>query len=431
MTGFAGLWLSDLLRARAETAPEMKAKERTAIIVVWLHGGPSHLDTYDPKPDAPQEYRGPFKDIPTKVAGMRLCELLPKHAAIADKFTLLRSMSHTGFCHQQGVQQLFTGHPVRELKNKPDHPDCFTIANYARFDLSRPIPNYVGVPPVPYVGSAYLGLAYEPFVVGGNPNEANFEVPNIGVRDAKQVRRLEGRLNLLQRIESLRREIDLRGGTEAIDKFQAQAWSMISSDAVRKAFDLSKESPRLRDKYGRTRWGQQCLLARRLVESGVDLVTTSFFAVENGIIGSWDDHAVNANFIEAMKQRAPIFDQAVSALIEDIYARGLDKRVMVVVTGEFGRTPKINPVNGVPGRDHWPNACSMLFAGGGMTTGQVIGATDARGEQVKDRIVGVRDFLATVYRHLGVPAHGMEFTDYSGRPIPILPEGQLIPELCG
>ena len=427
-SGFAGLGLAELMRQRATAAAA--AGERTALIVVWLHGGATHLETYDPKPHAPAEFRGPFHPIQTKVPGLQICELLPRHAALADRFNVLRSMVHTGFCHQQGVQQLFTGHPVRELKNKPDHPDCFTIANRVRFDARRALPSYVGVPPTPYIGSAYLGPAYEPFVVSGDPNSPTFEVPNIGIRSAERVRRMQERLDLLARIDTLRREVDVRGNMQAMDTFQEQAWNLLTASAARRAFDVSLEDPRIRDRYGRHRWGQQCLMARRLVEAGVDLVTTSFFGVENGVIGSWDDHAVNADCFEAMKQRAPYFDQAVTALVEDIYQRGLDQRVMVVVTGEFGRTPRINPANGRPGRDHWPHAFSMLFAGGGMTTGQVIGASDSRGEQVVERRVGVQDFLATIYRHLNVPTAGLQFTNFDGRPIPVPADGRPVAELC-
>jgi hypothetical protein len=418
------------MRLRAQGA-EAPPGERTALIVVWLHGGASHLETYDPKPLAPDEFRGPYRPIATKVPGLQLCELLPRHAATADRFNILRSMVHTGFCHQQGAQQMFTGHDVREMRNKPDHPDCFAVASRLRDDPRRVLPGYVGVPPVPYLGPAYLGLSHEPFTVHGNPNAPDFQVPNISLAAGPQQSRLEARLGLRQQFDRLRGTLDLKGNMAVLDTFEQQAWTMLTSQATRDAFDLSKEDPRLRDRYGRTSWGQQCLLARRLVESGVDLVTTSLAGPEAGPVHNWDDHAVNHHVFDVMRQRAANFDQAVTALVEDIYQRGLDRRVMLVVTGEFGRTPKINYVNGRPGRDHWPNATSMLFAGGGMRTGQVIGATDRRGEQVVERRVGVSDFLATVYRHLGIATHGLQFADFSGRPIPVPADGTAIPELCG
>ncbi len=367
--------------------------------------------------------------------GLRVCELLPRHAAIADKFTILRSMVHTGFCHQQGAQQLFTGHPVRELRNKPDHPDCFSIVHHLRRDAGRSLPNYIGVPPVPYMGAAYLGLNDEPFTVYGNPNSPDFQVPNIALGSADQGSRVETRMGLRRQFDRLRSAVDLKGNMQSLDAFEMQAWQMLTSNATRDAFDLSREPPAVRDRYGRTSWGQQCLLVRRLVEAGVDLVTTALVGPEAGRVHNWDDHAVNHHVFEAMKHRAPNFDQAITALVEDLYQRALDRRVMLVVTGEFGRTPKISTAADSgsgrvqPGRDHWPHATSMLFAGGGMRTGQVIGATDRRGEFVVERAVGVRDFLATIYRHLGVETSGLQFQDFSGRPIPVPADGTPIREL--
>jgi len=287
----------------------------------------------------------------------------------------------------------------------------------------------VGAPGVPYVGPAYLGVNYEPFSVGGNPNAPDFHVPNIGLARGGEAVRLEGRLGLRRQFDRLQGALDLKGNMPALDTFEEQAWNMLTSAATREAFDLAKEDPRLRDRYGRTSWGQQCLLARRLVEAGVDLVTTSLAGPEAGRVHNWDDHAVNHHVFDAMRDRAPNFDRAVCALIEDLYERGLDRRVMVVVTGEFGRTPKISYANGQPGRDHWPNATSMLFAGGGMRTGQVIGATDLNGAEVTRRRVGVDNFLATIYRHLGIDPQGLSFDDFSGRPIPLPATGSPIEEL--
>jgi Protein of unknown function (DUF1501) len=429
LTGFATLGFGDLLRLRAASAPETKSRERTALILIWQLGGAAHTDTYDPKPNSPSEFRGPIGSIPTKVPGLYLSDLLPRHAATADRFTILRSVAHSGIAHQQGTQAMLTGHPMTELKDKADHPDCFSVITRLRADASRSMPVYVGMPPLPYVGSSYLGAACEPFEVHGDPNSPTFRVPNIGITEPARVR-LQQRLDLLERFDTLRRDIDARGNMEAIDTFQQQAWSLLTSPDARRAFDLSREDPRLRDRYGRHKWGQQALLARRLVEAGVDVVTTSFMGVEHGLNGSWDDHPLSADCFAAMNQRAPYFDQAVTALIDDLHQRGLDQRVMVVVTGEFGRSPRIQHAGGHAGRDHWPNACSMLFAGGGIQAGQVIGATDRRGEEVVDRRFGVRDFLATIYNHLGIDAAGLQFQDFFGRPISVLADGQAIPELC-
>lgn len=430
------------LRAQAST---QNAHERKAVIIVWLIGGMSHLESYDPKPQAPSEYRGLYNPISTAVEGLNLCELMPRHAQIADKFTILRSLVHSGFCHQQGAQQLLTGHPIRELRNEPDHPDLLTIANWLRHDSRRSLPNYVGVHPIPYLGPAYLGSSYAAFAVNGDPNDAGFQVPNIGLSDPGLVRRIDERIGLRKGLDRIARDVDRLHKMEAFDQFESQAWNLLTSPETRRAFDIQREDPRLRDRYGRNAWGQQCLMARRLVESGVELVTTTLSGPLCGRVGNWDDHPVNHNVFEAMKLRAPLFDQAVATLIEDLHERGLDKRVLVVVTGEFGRTPKISyqPSTGAgaasaaegvvqPGRDHWPSATSLLFSGGGITPGQVIGGTDRRGEQVIERRVSTGDFLATLYRHLGIDAERVAVNNFAGRPIPVLSYGGTpIPELVG
>lgn len=439
--GIGGLTLPTLIGARAR-ANRQQSGDRTAVIVVWLQGGASHLETYDPKPLSGSAYRGPYNPVATRTPGMELCELLPRHAAVAHRFSLLRSMVHTGFCHQQGTQQLFTGHPVRVLKQKPDHPDFLSITYRIRKDPHRPLPNYVGVNPVPYAGAAYLGPAYEPFRVGGDPNAPKFSVPNIGLTEKKTLGRMKDRISLRRQLDRLSRDVDRYHRMQALDEFETQAFDVLTGSAAKVAFDISREDRRTRDRYGRNRWGQQALLARRLVEAGVDLVTTTFNGSLCGRVGNWDDHAVNHNVFEGMKYRAPFYDQAVAALVEDLYERGLDRRVLVVVTGEFGRTPKISHVassgKGIasaakgtvqPGRDHWPRATSILFAGGGITPGQVIGATDTRGEDASDRIVGRDDFLATMYHHLGIDADHVALADFAGRPVPILRDGDPIREL--
>jgi len=447
LSGFATLSLPGLFELRARAATE-QPKARTAVILVWLRGGASHLETYDPKPDAPSEFRGVFSPISTRIPGMQISELLPRHAKIADKFTLLRSMAHTGGGHPAGSLQMLTGDPDPQDKDKPSFPDWMTVANFLRADRARPLPNYVGVNPVTrydnftIAGPAYVGPSYGPFTVNGDPNDPHFAVPNIGFKDQAQSERLSDRIRLRQSLDRLDRAVDQSGTMRAIDDFEAQALSLLTSPGAREAFDLSREPDRIRDLYGRNQWGQQCLMARRLVEAGVEIITTTFDGPLCGRVANWDDHAVNHNVFDALKFRAPYFDQAVSALIEDIYARGLDKRVLVVVTGEFGRTPRIERVassgGGVasgaagtvqPGRDHWPRAFSNLWAGGGIKTGGVIGATDKHGEEVVSRMCTPGDFLATIYRHLGIDAGQITIPDFSGRPNLILPRGAPIPEL--
>jgi uncharacterized protein (DUF1501 family) len=446
LTGFTTLSLAGFYRLHAQAGAARP--EKTAIILVWLRGGASHLETFDPKPLAPAEYRGPYGPIATNVPGIQISELLPRLAKIADKYALLRSMAHTGGGHPAGSLQVLAGDTDPQDKLEPVLPDWMTVASYVRRDPKRRIPNYVAVNPVDrydnftIAGPTYLGPSYEAFRVTGDPSQPHFEIPNIGLKDAQQSRRLAERIELRDRLDNLRRDVDASGTMQAMDDFDAQALNLLTSPEAREAFDLSKEPDRVRKRYGRNQWGQQCLMARRLVEAGVEIVATEFDGPLCGRVANWDDHAVNHHVFDALKYRAPFFDQAISALIEDIYERGLDRRVLVVVTGEFGRTPRISYVassgGGVasgaagtvqPGRDHWPRANSMLFAGGGIRTGQVIGATDARGEDPVERRVAPGDFLATLYRHLGIDYQHVAIPNFAGRPVPIISHGEPIAEL--
>lgn len=446
LVGFSGLTLAQLLQQRG-LAAESKPQEKTAVILVWLRGGASHLETFDPKPEAPADYRGPFGTIDTNVPGIRIGELLPNLAKIADKYALLRSVAHTGGGHPAGSLQVLAGDPDPQDKEKPVFPDWMSVASYLRRDPQRAIPNYVAINPVDNYdnftigGSTYLGPAYEPFKVVGDPNDPSFAVPNIGLK-SDQAGSIRRRLELKASLDSLRRHVDASGVIDAMDQFDSQALNLLTSPAAQRAFDLTEENEKVRDRYGRNAWGQQCLLARRLVEAGVDIVATEFDGPLCGRVANWDDHSVNQHVFDAYKHRMPTFDQAISALIEDVYQRGLDKRVLVVVTGEFGRTPRISYVassgGGVasgpagtvqPGRDHWPRANTMLFAGGGIRTGQVIGATDKLGEDPIERRVGPGDFLATLYHHLGIDYRKIAIKNFAGRPIPIVSSGEAIGEL--
>jgi uncharacterized protein (DUF1501 family) len=447
--GFASLPLPALLnlRARAVQADDSaKSQERTAVIMVWKPGGCSHIDTYDPKPEASAEYRGPFGLIDTKIPGMQFTELLPRQAAIADRFTVLRSMRQTAAGHPAGSMQMLSGDPDTRDKPKPRLPDWMSVTNYLRARggvRSNPLPAYVGInPPLEYNGPAYLGDAWSPFTVNGDPNNPSFSVPNIGLTDQNEVRRLGRRSALRQNLDTLDRAFDRQGELGALDQFEEQAMTLLTNAKTKEAFDLSREDDRVRDRYGRNTWGQQLLLARRLVEAGVDVLTTSLNGPLCGRVQNWDDHAVNHHVFEGLQFRAAAYDQAVSALIEDLYERGLDKRVLVVVTGEFGRTPKINYAASTgagnasapagtqqPGRDHWPRAFSNLWAGGGIRTGGFIGATDKRGEDSIERICSAEDFLSTIYHHLGIDAAKTLITDFNGRPTPIVDKGRPIPEL--
>ncbi|MFO0970121.1 MAG: DUF1501 domain-containing protein [Gemmataceae bacterium] len=448
LTAFGSLSLPALLRLRAQAAAP--TRERTAVIVVWLRGGMSHLDTYDPKPDAPSEYRGPFASVATRVPGLRVTELLPRHARIADHFTLLRSLAHTGGGHPSGSLQLLTGDTDIQDKPGPGLPDFMSVAASICTGTRRArYPNYVGVNPIStydnftIAGPAYLGAACGPFEFWATRTPPTSRSPNIGLSPGQAAPTLFGAGSRLRdRFDLDARDLDNSEALEAMDAFGRQAIGLLTSAEARRAFDLTLEPEHIRARYGRHAWGQQCLMARRLVEAGVDIVTTTFDGPQCGRVGNWDDHAVNHHIFDALQYRAPFFDQAVTALIEDLYARGLDRRVLLIVTGEFGRTPRITnePSSGPgvasaaagtvqPGRDHWPRAGAMLFAGGGMSTGQVIGATDRRGEDVISRRMGPQDFLATVYQHLGIDFERVTIRNFSGRPVPIVTDGRPFPEL--
>jgi uncharacterized protein (DUF1501 family) len=427
-----GLNLPGLLRLRAAG----RSRRRTALVLLYCHGGISHIDMWDPKPDAAAEFRGPFRAIQTRVAGMRVSEILPRHAAIADKFSLLRSLCHEASCHANGPQRLFSGHFTPRQEFRPEHPDCLAIANYLRWQSGRAIPNYIGMTtyglepgPVSAIGPAYLGQKYAPFAIPGDPSRPG----TTGGLEMDVESRLSGRRRLLAQLPAA------GGAAPALMReFQQQAMDILSRPDARRAFDLGLEPQTVRDRYGRTAWGQQCLIARRLIEAGVDLVTVTLAGAEAGGAGAnWDDHAVNCHIFDALKKRAENFDRCVSALVSDLHERGLFDRVLLIVTGEFGRTPRISSAVGSvtrvlqPGRDHWPQAMSILVAGGGAPGGQVIGATNPRGEHPVRRQVGPWDLIATIYRHLGIAAEGVTVPDPTGRPVPILPEGEPIRELLG
>lgn len=446
--GLGMLGLGDYLKLRAEQPGAGSTAPDTSVIFIWLPGGPPHMEMYDMKPEAPAEYRGLFSPIATSVPGLQVCELLPRHAQCAYRYTIIRSIAHEFADHGGGHKRFLTGRmPATPTGFVNDAPAVGSIVARCRERMSSPLPNYIsGTEPgragvdVYSFGAAYLGPSYTPFNVPGDPGEPGFSVRNLSV-DQSAAGRLEDRVLLLNGFDRLRRGIDESGVMQAMDQFNRQAVSMLTSDQARRAFDLSQEPAELRDRYGRHCWGQRALLARRLVEAGCSFVTmvmenpyqSGVPWLKNGTY-NWDSHAVNCHLFDDALVRFPIYDQAVTALVEDLYARGLDKRVLLVVTGEFGRTPRINSTVGSqtgvmqPGRDHWPQAMSMLVAGGGMRTGQVIGSTNSKGEEPKERPLTPNDLWATVYRHLGID-WTQSFPDHSGRPMPILPFGEPIAEL--
>jgi hypothetical protein len=447
--GLGGLGLADFLRLRAEASTAARrAEPDTSVIMLWLPGGLSHMDMYDMKPDAPSEYRGPFRPIKTNVPGLDVSELLPLHAQMADKFSLIRSISHDFVGHGNGSKRITTGRDPKGDNFVNDTPAGASIVAKMREHVHRGVPHNVmladsfRVNPVDkwYAqGSAYLGPAYRPFEVMGNPSETGFQVQNLSL-SSEMAARLNDRRTLLGGMDQLRRERDGSGVMAAMDRFNTMAYDLLTSERARSAFDLSKEDPKLRERYGNNAWGQRALMARRLVEAGSSFVTVVMESPTPrqpgppGVNYNWDCHAINCHVFADLRWRLPLLDQTVTALIEDIHQRGLNKKVLVLVLGEFGHTPRINYGIGSdthviqPGRDHWPRAMSILVAGGGMRMGQVVGSTNAKGEDPKDRPLTPNDLWATIYRHLGID-YNHSFLDHTGRPMPILPFGEPIAEL--
>jgi len=437
-----GLALTDLLRSRAVAKAAGRESTDTSVILIWLQGGPSHMETYDLKPEAPADYRGECVPISTVVPGMDICEHLPRHAQVADKFTLIRSISHGFANHAAGAGRFLSGYEPFKLLDPLAQFPCLgpVVSKMLEGRRDPSMPRYVANASNVYGGgSASLGPAYLPFVVGGDPNAPDFKVKNLSL-SPKVKDRLDDRSLLLKAFDRLRRDIDQSRVMESMDQYNRDAISLLTSSKAQKAFDLSQENPKLRDKYGRHKWGQRALLARRLVEAGTSFVTMQMQnpgisgAGISGAAGNWDTHAVNCHLFDDARARLPVYDRAVAALVEDIYQRGLDKKVMLIVSGEFGRTPHINSQKGTqsgvvqPGRDHYPGAMSVLVAGGGMQTGQVVGSTTAKGERPKDRKLDPNDLLATIYRHLGIDFQEM-VPNNSGRPVPLIPFGTPIQEL--
>jgi uncharacterized protein (DUF1501 family) len=415
----------------------------TSVILIWLPGGPPHMEMYDMKPDAPAEYRGEFRPVHTVVAGIDVCEYLPLHTRVADRFTIIRSIAHSFADHGGGHKRFLTGRDPRQPDGfVNDHPMVGSMVAQCRLGRQAVVPNYVagidrgrdGIDVFSF-GSAYLGPATHPFMVSGDPSEASFQIRNLQPA-AALAQQLDERLTLLNSLDMLNPATDASGGMDAMDTHRRRALGLLNTPAARRAFDLSREPIRVRERYGMHRYGQRALMARRLVEAGASFVT---MVMENpslpgqsfpqDVTYNWDSHAVNCHIFTDCRYRFPMYDRAVTALIEDLYARGLDKKVMLIVTGEFGRTPRISYSNGRPGRDHWPQAMSLLVSGGGFRMGQVIGSTNARGEAPRDRPLTPNDLWATMFRHLGIDHERTSFLDHSGRPMPILPYGTPIAEL--
>ena len=383
-----GLSLPELFRLRAEPA------KATSVIQLWMAGGPTQTDTFDPKPQAGEDFSGPFRGaLATNVAGIQISTLLPLLAKQADKYTIIRGMTHGNNAHETAAYIMQTGTmPSAELV----YPAMGAIVALKK-EYTGNLPPYITLtnPLGRFSEAGFLGNNYKTFAPGGDPNNANFRVQGLVPPRGMTEQRIGERRTLLHEVDALARAADKQDAFRGMDEFQQKAYSLILGDA-RQAFDLSKESDATRNRYGRNPYGQSCLLARRLVEAGVPFVTVND--------GGWDTHKDN---FDAMRRKLPIQDAAVAALLSDLSERGLLASTIVTWYGEFGRTPRIaNEAPWFGGRHHWAAAFSAVVAGGGFKGGAVVGSTDARGENVRDRPVYPWDFAASVYKLLGIDPNG-------------------------
>lgn len=407
-----GLSLSGYLR-RAQSGEVQPAKAQSAI-VVWLGGGPPHLDTFDMKPDAPAEIRGQFSPIATNVPGIQICEHLPRLARCADKYAIVHGVSHTLAGHELGTEYLSTGN--RPLPTLP-YPGYGAVISKEKSGAAD-LPHFVAIPTTPQ-RAGYLGVQYAPLATTTVPQSGvPFSVRGIALENGTTVAEFQSRQKLLRRLDTAFN--DLKGHdplVDGLDRFDQQALAVISSPRAREAFDTSREPAEISDEFGGHKFGQSCLLATRLIEAGVRFATVTF--------GGWDTHA--GNFKKCQEELLPQLDQGLAALLAALDQRGLLASTTVLVTGEFGRTPKINAR---AGRDHWPRTFSVLFAGGGVRGGQAIGASDEHGMGPAGEPITPDQVAATLYHTLGIDFR-REYQTNTGRPVMIVREGAVIEGILG
>ncbi len=424
--GLIGGSFTELLRLRDLHAAELPSgKKPSSCILIWMDGGPTHLETFDLKPEAPSEIRGEFQPIETNVSGIRICEYMPKLAQIADKYAIVRSVCHNQGNHGAGNHYMMTGAPPRIPVGcgafVSFHPSMGSVAAKER-PAPHGLPGYFSMPSMSRSGGPnFLGAKYAPFVVSNDPNSKNFRVRDVELPGGINDLRFQSRRDLRQLTDRLPRFEDpaTADPVSAVDQYYEQGYELITTPAAQKAFDIDSEPDALREAYGRNSFGQRALLARRLVEAGVPFVTIND--------GGWDHHS---NLFDALRKRLPTWDQTVAALISDLDSRGLLETTMVIALGEFGRTPKISTLAGEtkPGRDHWANAMSILFAGGGTPGGQVIGATDRLGHSAVQRVLSPENFVSTVYHKMGIDPDKVYYTP-AGRPAHLVSDPSPISEL--
>jgi hypothetical protein len=404
LMGLAGLSLPAILRLRAEAAAP--ATDDTAVIYVLQEGGASQLETWDPKPEADDTIRGEFGAIRTNVPGVLFSEVLPHQARIMDKVAILRSVHHPSTQHSSSVHLIKTGYYCRPESEINEMPSMGSYVARIRGTTHGMPPYALAYSGPRYDSGHFLGNGFNPFLIRSTPEQPALQIPPSttlleGIGDGQW----RDRQSLLSRFDADRRILDGKGAAETMDAFRRQAYEIVTSPHARRAFQLDAEPAHVRNRYGRNVVGERLLLARRLVEHGVSWVTVGTFG--------WDHHS---NLWDDMRRDVPMFDRGITALVEDLFERGLEKRVLVVVLGEFGRTPRFEFIGrNKPGRDHWGDAMSVMMAGGGIAGGQVIGATDRRGERPTQSPIRLERVLATMYRHLGIDPT-MTFPDATGRP---------------
>ena len=407
--GLGGLTLPGLLKARAEQTKSGKPTKSTSVVWLWLSGGPTHVETFDPKMSAPVEFRSTTGAVKTNVAGIELGGTFEKMAKQADKMAFVRSFAHRNSGHGGGTHFVMTGYDFVAADNGggQNKPGLGAIlARHRGANASSGLPTYVRMNGILGDGPAWLGAPYAPFDVGGKARQ------NMNLQIA--IDRLDERKGLLKGLDTLDRDIDQTGVMNGLDNFEGQAFDLMLSKA-KETFDVKREDPKTLEKYGKG-LGEQLLLARRLCESGVGFVTVNY--------GGWDMHG---NIATAMKKNGPVVDNAVAAFVQDCAERGLDKNILLVISGEFGRTPRIN---GNAGRDHWAPLSTLALSGGGLKMGQTVGESTAKAEVPKSTPIGPQDLMATIFHVLGIP-QDLHFKDPSGRPTPMVNGGKPIADLIG
>lgn len=411
--------LENLLRNESQAMGAPVAEQRS-VILLMQKGGPSQLDMWDMKPDAPVEYRGEFSSIPSNISGYRVCELMPKLAQMCDKLSILRTVYHTMTDHGEGMHIAMTGYaPIRNIKSSGQQAPSLGSIVSKELGWRSGLPGYIAVQKEMGFGrSAYLGIAHDPFETFGYPTSDSFRVRNLRSSEGVTSARAENRRSMLERFDTLRRDADISGAIGAMDTFRRQAFELSTSPQIQEAFDLTKEDAGTRERYGRkSNAGQSMLLARRLVERGARFVT-----VATEYEKPWDSHEDN---FTAHRRNIPGYDHTVSALLEDLETRGLLDRTLVIIGGEFGRTPRINAK---AGRDHWPTCYTTVLAGGGVKRGVILGESDPLGELPRERPISIQDVYATMYHLLGID-YTKSYLNEANRPVPIVNYGDPIVEI--